>query len=125
MGKGEEKGGGGRREKKRREKKERKKERRKRKEMGEREKGEKKKESKRQKKGKGGHVGADRGGDRGRSATCVRHPRTAREKNRAGVDCGKAVARGHRPPSGAGWDSGQVRCRSGRVRARVLTMNGF
>jgi hypothetical protein len=74
----------------------------------------------------GGRVGADRGGDRGRSATRVRPPRAVRdEKNRAGADCGKAVARGCRPPSGAGWDSGQVRCRSERIRARVLTTNGF
>jgi hypothetical protein len=29
------------------------------------------------------------------------------------------------PPSGAGWDSGQVRCRSEGVRARVLTTNSF
>jgi hypothetical protein len=29
------------------------------------------------------------------------------------------------PPSGAGWDSGQVRCRSEGVRARVLTTSSF
>jgi hypothetical protein len=44
---------------------------------------------------------------------------------RHGADRGKAVARDRQPPSGAGWDSGQVRCRSEGVRARVLTTNSF
>jgi hypothetical protein len=71
------------------------------KEMGGREKGEKKKDRE-------GRVGADRGGDRGRSTTRARHSRAVRgEKNRAGGDHGEAVARGRRSPSGAGWDSGE------------------
>jgi hypothetical protein len=52
------------------------------------------------------------------AATAAGRPRagerTARGgRNRAGVDCEKGGRACRRPPSGARWDSGQVRCRSG------------
>jgi hypothetical protein len=68
-----------------------------------------------------GRVGADRGGDRGRSATRERRPRAAREAQHCtGADRGKRSRVG-----GTGGDIGQVRCRTGRVRVRVLATNDF
>jgi hypothetical protein len=70
--------------------------------------------------GKGKRVGANCGGDRGWSATRVRHPHTVREEqHRAGADCGKAVARAR---------CGMRRLSMGKrreVRARVSTTSGF
>jgi hypothetical protein len=81
---------------------------------------------KRKGEGKVARVGDFRGGDRGWSATRARHSRAARgERDCVGADRGRRSRAVVGPPSGAGWDSGQARCRSEGVRARVLTTNGF
>jgi hypothetical protein len=89
----EEKGGGKRKKGRKKEKEERKRKKeggrlgkKKRKEMGGRK---REKEGEREREGER-RVGADRGGDRGRSATRVCYPRAARdERNRAGADHGR------------------------------------
>jgi hypothetical protein len=71
-------------------------------------------------------VGDFRSGDRDWSATRVRHSRTVRgERDCVGADRGRRSRTAVGPPSGAEWNCGQVRCRSERVRARVLTTNSF